>query len=417
MANLNKKQEYIILLGGNILNGGIYNYCKTHNKKLIVVDWSPDAYLKGDLFLCIDVKDSQSIIKALKEINITNVCGSYSSIDLAVPSVNAINKEYGFSYMEKEAISHTMSKSAMTEIWKKNGLLNRYSKVFEKFDDNILNLSRTIKLIFKPNVSSSSRGITIVEKGSEPCSTISAFEKAKSESFDAKVIIEEFVEGREFTCEMLGDNYGNVCVYAISVKYHTLNTSNNKIATKLHYNSDLYSDDIYKNIAIIGRECYKSLGLKSSFGHLEIIMKENGTFSPIEIGARSSGYIASPLVSLASGHDYFADYLNVLKGKKLKDNDYLNGNTSSMYFFYDMPHGTQVINPCCLMDYLPISIKSEYNNRSKVLQEGYKFSDINNDNERVGFEILYGEKHQMSIDIIEKAEREFIKANTNNGIL
>lgn len=413
----NENQEYVILLGGNILNKGIVDYCKIHNKKVVIVDWSHNIHLKGDLFLCIDVKDSSAVIKALKEQGIVSICGAYSSIDLAVPTINSIHKEYGLSFMDNDTISHVMSKSAMTEIWKKNGLLNRFSRVLEEFENNIIELSQNFKLIFKPNVSSSSRGITIIQKGSETSVIISAFNKAKLESYDSKVIIEEFIEGREFTCEMLGDNYGNVCVYAISTKYHTLNTCNNKIATKLHYNSNYYSDDIYNKIADIGKKCYKSLGLKSSFGHLEIILKDEDTFSPIEIGARSSGYIASSLVSLASGHDYFGDYLNVLSGMMLRNNDYLNSNMSSMYFFYDMPHDTQVSNPCCLMDFLPNTIKSIDNNRLKILQKGYKFSDINNDNERVGFEILYGEKSQIDIRIIEKAEQEFIKANTCDGIL
>ena len=142
---------------------------------------------------------------------------------------------------------------------------------------------------------------------------VNEIEKAKNESFDKKVIVEEFVEGREFTCDMLGDADGNVSVYAISVKYHTVNTCNNKIAIKLHYNSDYYPNEVYRKIAETGKKCYKTLGFKSSLGHLEILMKEDGTLSPVEIGARSSGYITNPLVSLASGHDYFGDYLNVIR--------------------------------------------------------------------------------------------------------
>lgn len=410
MAITDKK--IIVILGGNILNSGIVDYCKKQDYSVVVVDWSPNAHLKGDLFLCIDVKDTPAIIKALEENGIHDIYGAYSSIDLAVPSVNAINKHYGKESMDEEALANALPKATMTRIWNEAGILNRYSKIFEDLNDEVFEKVVAMKMIFKPNISSSSRGITIVAKGSNKETVETAFVKAKTESFDKKVIIEEYVEGREFTCDMLGDKYGNVSVYAISVKYHTVNTSNNKIAIKLHYNSDFYPDEVYEKIAETGKKCYRALGFKASLGHLEILMKEDGTLSPVEIGARSSGFITNPLVSLASGQNYFADYLKVINGGSIENKDHINGPHSSMYFFYDMPHNTSVKHPCSLMDFLPEGINSEYSNRSKIMQEGFAFSDINNDNERIGYEIIHGERHLMSIHTIEKAEQKFIHQNT-----
>ena len=93
-------KKIIVILGGNILNSGIVDYCKKQDYNVVVVDWSPNAHLKGDLFPCIDVKDSTSIIAALEENGIHDIYGAYSSIDLAVPSVNAINKHYGKECMD-----------------------------------------------------------------------------------------------------------------------------------------------------------------------------------------------------------------------------------------------------------------------------------------------------------------------------
>lgn len=405
-------KRIVIILGGNILNSGIVDYCKTQNYNVVIVDWSPKAYLKGDLFLCIDVKDTDAIIKALEKNGIHSIYGAYSSIDLAVPSVNAINKHFGLEYMDDEALANALPKATMTRIWDEAGLLNRQSKICGEWNNEIMECSSLMKLILKPNISSSSRGITIVPKNSSKEVIVQAFDKAKAESFDNKVIIEEFIEGREFTCDMLGDKFGNVSVYAISVKYHTVNTSNNKIAIKLHYNSDFYPDSVYEKIAEVGKRCYRALGFKSSLGHLEILMKEDGTLSPVEIGARSSGFITNPLVSLASGQDYLADYLRVINGGQIENVDHINGQHSSMYFFYDMPHRTCVKNPCTLMDFLPEGIVSEYHNRTKILQTGFEFNDITNDNERVGYEIIHGERHLMNIHTIETAEQEFIHRNT-----
>ena len=83
MANMTEK-KIVVILGGNILNSGILDYCRQKDYYVVIVDWSPNAYLKGDLFLCIDVKESKTIIKALEDHGISKIYGAYSSIDLAV---------------------------------------------------------------------------------------------------------------------------------------------------------------------------------------------------------------------------------------------------------------------------------------------------------------------------------------------
>lgn len=406
------KQPVIVILGGNKLNFGIVDYCQQKGYFVVIVDWSPNAALKGDLFLCIDVKEADKIITALCEHGITEILGAYSSIDLAVRSVNAINAHYGLCHMSPSALVHALPKSEMTHIWQEKGLLNRISKAYVDYKSEIKDLNCLSKLIIKPNVSSSSRGITIIEKGSSESMIKEAFNKAQNESFDSCVIVEEFVEGREFTCDMLGDKDGNVSVYAISVKYHTSNTNNNKIAVKLHYNSNIYPDEVYERIAEIGKQCYKALGFKASFGHLEILMKPNGVLSPVEIGARSSGFITNPLVSLASGYDYIGDYFKVLQGASVSGKDYINGSHSSMYFFYDMPHDTTCVHPCSLIDFLPKKIESLYFDRDKVLAKGVQYTNITNDNQRIGYEILTGPRSILTIETVEKAEKQFIERNT-----
>ena len=46
------KKQVVVILGGNKLNRGIVDYCQHKGFFVVVVDWSPNAALKGDLFLC-----------------------------------------------------------------------------------------------------------------------------------------------------------------------------------------------------------------------------------------------------------------------------------------------------------------------------------------------------------------------------
>jgi len=398
-----------VILGGSYLNEGVYDKFKEKKYNVIVIDWNKNPYLKGDIHLQIDIKDSKSVIKKLIEIGVNkdNYKITYTSIDLAVKTLNELNKLFNKKYCPFEAIQNVSAKDKMTSIWKKNKLLNRFSIQIsneENIKDIIKQLEKFKKIIVKPNVSSSSRGITILENF-EYGDILMAFSKAKSYSYDDYVLIEEFVNGNEFTVEMLGDDYGDVCVYGISKKYHTINAGNNKIAVKLHFNS--IDEELQEKIASFGIECYKTLKLKNIFGHLEIIQKEDGSLVPIEIGARSSGFIASHLLDYVSGKNYLEDYENVINGGKVCNGLIKQKDTSSMYFFYDLPFNKVSKNKANLLDFIDNNIKSLYFDRSK-LKPNQKFKMINNDMERYGYEILVGNKKDLTIENINNAEKNFL---------
>ncbi|MEE1340594.1 MAG: ATP-grasp domain-containing protein [Succinivibrionaceae bacterium] len=392
-----------LLLGGNLLNYGIAKKFSDLGYLVYVVDWNENPQIKGDKHYQIDVKDSNKIISTLKQNHeLENVVLAYSSIDLAVQSVAKINQAIGLKTITQEGLNYASSKSMMTNKWEEDGLLNRISKRYVQFELEILSFNSNYKTIIKPDNSASSRGITILEQNSAKDEIIKAFSKAQNEASNGIVVVEEFVEGTEFTAEMIGDIYGNVCVYGISQKEHTENTINNKIAVKLHYNSN--SLNIQNLIADFAIKCYKSLGFSASLGHLELILKNDGSISPVEIGARSSGFIASDLVDIVSGSNFLNDLLKVQRGMPVTNGLHPQTTKSSLYFFYDFPKGCVIKKKFSFIDYLESSIVSRYSNREN-LYVGHKFDNINNDNERVGFEILEGSKSIMTHDYIKNQEK------------
>lgn len=397
--------KIFLLLGGNILNFGIYKKFKDLGYEVFVVDWNENPQIHADRHYKIDVKDANAIIKALKNDKVfKNVDFAYSSIDLAVPSVAAINSAIGLSVLPKDSLKFAVSKSMMTQEWAKNGLLNRISKKYSDFSNEILDFNKERKIIIKPDNSASSRGITIVDESSDIKIIKSAFKKAKDEATNKSVVVEEFIEGVEFTAEMIGDKYGNVCVYAISQKEHTKHTKANKIAIKLHYNA--IANDMQEKIANFAIKCYKALGFSTSLGHLELIVKNDGTMSPVEIGARSSGYIISDLVDIVSGRNFLLDLLETQKGQKLKNGLHPQTNLSSMYYFYDIAPNTPIIKACNLLDFTS-GVKSRAFKRDKLVV-GNKFDFIDSDNARIGFEILEAPKEILTQSYIAQVEQEFL---------
>jgi len=401
-------KKYFVMLGGNMLGRGTCDKLHEFGYNVLIIDWNETPAILGDMHIRLDVKDSKAIIEKLKELKL-NIAGALSFIDLAAPTVNAINKWCGNKTMP-DKFNHVLTKEHMQNCWMANNLFNRISMTDDQFClDDIYELSQRMKLICKPNIAASSRGITICEKGDKKNFIAEAVIKAKDMSYDNKCIIEEYIEGEEFTVDLLGDSYGNVCCYGSSIQYHSENALNNHVTIKHHWNSRKYSDEIWTRIADFGIKCYKAIGLNTMFGHLEIIMKKDGTFIPVEMGARSSGFICSHTVSAASGYDYLHDYVKMLHGEAIVSGHHLNGPTSSMWFGYDFPVGTHSVKESNLEIFLDPRIQVIYNKRIGLVAGqvfGPKINDV--DRDKYGYEILVGPKDVLTIESIEKAEQAFL---------
>lgn len=401
-------KEYAVILGANALNIGIVDSFKTIGFKVIAIDFRENIDLPCDEHIVFDAKDPK-IASFLRQKGVDNIKVVYTSMDNAGLAQRAICKEFGLLYADEEAILNAHHKDRMQKKWQEAGILNRKSFAIENLDiEKIRLLNNKFKIIIKPTNACASRGITILNKNSSTYKLENAFKYAKENSTSGLVNVEEFVAGTEFTVEMLGDNYGNVAVFGISQKYHTENTDNNKIAVKLHYNPSNISRELQEKIAAYGIKCYKTLGLKNTLGHLEVLVKENNIISPVEIGSRSSGFIASHLVNAVSGENYLKKYAEVLNGAQIKNGMIKQLNTSSMYYFYDITADTLAKQTTNIMNFLNPQIKSLYYDRTKLVK-GNEFKKINADTDRFGYEILVSDRDILTIEEVKRAEKEFLK--------
>lgn len=402
--------KYFVLLGENPLLWGQVCHLRELGYKVILVAWNEKPRIEGDLYIQMDIKNSEGIIAELEARGLKGqVYGALSSIDLAAPTVNAINGWCGNKTMP-EKFNKVLSKNDMRDAWMAAGVFNRISKMDDELSfDELYDLSQKMKLICKPDVAASSRGITILDRGQTREALHDALNKAKETSFNGKCLIEEFVEGEEFTVDMLGDAYGNVNCYGSSIQHHSLYALKNHVTVIHHWNSRKYDDETWVRIANFGIECYKALGLHSMFGHLEIIMKEDGSFTPVEMGVRSSGFICSHTVWKASGHDYLGDYVRMLHGEKIEPGNYMNGENASMWFGYDIPSNSYSVEESNITEFLDPRITVLFENHDG-LKVNEHYGDYINDGDRdkFGYAILYGPRDIMTYESVQESNEKFL---------
>lgn len=168
------------------------------------------------------------------------------------------------------------------------------------------------RAILKPSRNSGSRGISTVQPGLPYDEFAILFEKAKSESRDASVMIEQFVDGPEFSIEIIVWN-GTVNVLQVTDK----KTTGAPYFIELgHSQPSLFPTtvlDAVKDAAIKG---VKALRLNDCSAHAEVKYMDGKPYI-MEIGARLGGdFISTDLTHQSTGIDMVAAAINVALGQE-----------------------------------------------------------------------------------------------------
>ncbi len=388
-----------LLLGGNELNSGIANKLTSADDDLFVVDWKSNNTGTGEL-IKLDATDSNLPIE-LKNRGLGAFSSVWTSMDLAVPNLNQIL--INSSLMGFEGGLVPLTKQAMMDTWAKKGLAGREFRVVNQQDYMTWEFqSSDMPQIVKPNIGSGSRGVTICSTTQE---LLTAIPESMTISQDKKVIIEDFIEGTEFTAELLADQFGNIQLLAFSEKHHSRHIVKSKVATALIYGWTSLSAFEVQELIDFTIEAFRAFEPTSTLGHLEVIYsKISRKFTPVEIGFRSSGYIASHLVDISTGIDFMSLTNSIYNGGRVIER-YKDPEKVGVYYFYDLPENRNFN--------LVKSISSYLDNCKSLVRKTNDFSmektwKITGDADRYGFEVLQITDEQFSLDKLLEAETRLI---------
>lgn len=402
---------WIVLLGGNELNAGLPQVARRRGARLLVVDWNDHPPVAGDRHLRIDIKDGDAVIEALGSL-IERTMFAFTSSDAGTETAARIHASKGLLRPSADALVNARQKPRMNAIWQRSGLLGKRFRACRTLEELVLFRDGvTGDVIVKPAGGSSSRGVTVLRREDRGAGALSAAWR-RAREIDGEVLVEDFIRGTEFTVEMLGDGAGHVHVWAISRKYHSAQAGRGRVANKLLYNPPDVSRARQLRLARFARRCFRALGLRACLGHFEMIERPDGRLVPVEIAARSSGFLASHLVDavVGRGRTLLEAYEDVLHGGEVTD-ELSSPCRSAMFFFYDFPPGRGGRSGTNLTQFLPVGIESLACDRSKLVR-GSRFDQIECDYERHGYEILVGDSDVLTIDAVRKAEsahwREFL---------
>lgn len=302
----------IVIIGAGEFQIQLIEKAKELGYETHVFAWEEGAEGKeiSDYFYPISIIEKELILEKCRDINPECVVSIGS--DLAVLTVNYISRKLGLNANPEEVDQIATNKYEMRKAFQKaNVETPKFLKVNQVTEDLYDELkSFEFPLIVKPTDRSGSRGIRKINSLEE---IEEAIHSAVKESFEKYAIIEEYVEGNEYSCETIsyeGEHY----ILAITKKYTT--GSPDFIETAHIQPSDIPEDKKSDIICEI-KKALDALHIKTGASHCEFKLSNNGKVRIIEIGARMGGdCIGSDLVKISTGYDYVKMVIQTAKGEK-----------------------------------------------------------------------------------------------------
>lgn len=305
----------LMVLAAGLLQIPVIKKAKEMGYYVIAVDDDPNApgmALADKAIVPGGLMNEEKMVAIAKEEHIDGVIHPCSEVAMNV--MGRINDELGLCGISKEIATRATNKHMMREAFEKYGAPSPKSILTKDEEDAwylFCNVFET-NAILKPSRNSGSRGIAKVEKDISKEDFVKLYQRALDESRDHQVLIEQFIEGPEFSVEVIVWQ-GVPHVLAVTDK----KTTEAPYFVELGHNQpSIYPEDIQlklKDGAIAG--C-KALGLTYCAAHCELKV-QNGEAYLMEIGARMGGdFISTELTHLSTGVDMVAAAIDVVLGIK-----------------------------------------------------------------------------------------------------
>lgn len=303
----------LMVLAAGLLQIPVIKKAREMGVYVIAVDDDPNApgmALADKAIVPGGLMNEEKLVAIAKEEQIDGVIHPCSEVAMNV--MGRINDELHLSGISKEMAIRATNKYLMREAFEKYGAPSPKSILTKDEEDawQIFCEQFTTNAILKPSRNSGSRGIAKVEKGIAKDGFIELYRRALDESRDHSVLIEQFIEGPEFSVEVIVWQ-GEPHVLAVTDK----KTTEAPYFVELGHNQpSVFHEEIQQKLkdgAIAG---IKALRLTNCAAHCELKVQDGEAYL-MEIGARMGGdFISTELTHLSSGIDMVAATINVVLG-------------------------------------------------------------------------------------------------------
>ena len=302
-----QKPKAVLIFGVGELQRSIIKRAKKMGLYTVGIDPCADATCKDcvDAFEVVSGQDYEAHCAVVEKYGIDAIVTA--ATDKPLVMMARIAEKYGFPFYSVETAKWSTDKFQMKERFELGGVPHAQGRLISKAEEAE---GLVFPVIVKPRDNSGSRGVKLCRSKEElEVSMSEALEVSKLDT----VLVEEFIEGPEYSIESLHhDGKSEVIQFT------------EKKTTEFPYNVELghiqpanISDENKQKIRDIISKIGKALNFENCPSHTELKINERGIFV-IETSPRLGGdYITSTLTPLSTGVNLEDELLKISLGKKI----------------------------------------------------------------------------------------------------
>ena len=302
------KKNYFIIGGGHLQLSYI-EVIKNEGFFAHVFDVDPNCPGSkiADKFHNISIDEKEKILKIAKKykpIAIHSVATEQGNLTSCYVS----EKMSLFSNLYSTAVN-TTDKTKMKYICNNNKISTAAYNEFTNIND-INTKSFNYPVIVKPSDRSAGRGVSLARNKKE---LKIKYLEAQNYSYNNKIIIEEYVEGDQFSLETISLEANHSLVATCKM---TFNGPPNFVEYK-HHLPAIIDEKKKKKLEIFAFQVLDAFKIKYGASHLEVRINEKEEIKLIEIASRMGGW-RDWMIKAATGFDYCKAILNSSLNKPYK---------------------------------------------------------------------------------------------------
>lgn len=386
----------LLVVGASVLQLPAIKKAREMGHSVIVADFNPNAIgiPYTDEFYNVSTIDIDAICKLAKNVQPDGIMTL--ATDLPMRSVAAATTLLNLPGISFETAVKATDKAEMIRAFKEHEVEAPWFYIIDS-EKEMLEIAPAIQFpcIVKPTDNSGSRGVILVCHAAD---FVNACNYSRNHSRGGKIIVEEFMTGREVSVEIIVCN-GKVHVIAVTDK---ITTGEPYFVELGHSQPSMIAPDLLSQISNLAIRAVKAIGIKQGAAHVEIMLTDKGP-KMIELGARLGGdCISTHLVPLSTGVDMVKAVIDLSLGKEPDIN--LKHSKGSAIRYFKSNTGT---------------IKSISGIQEALKMEGIKeiiFTKeagedapcIKSSSDRIGFVISQGDDAVQAVQFCEEAMKTVI---------
>ncbi|MBD5216861.1 MAG: ATP-grasp domain-containing protein [Bacteroidales bacterium] len=291
-------QKTIAIIGASTGQEILYRKAKEMGLHVIGFAWDKGVLTDSmfDEFYEISVKDIDAIVEICKTRKIDGIVTNAS--EFLMPLTSEIAERLGLTCTPAQTIRIIQNKDIVRELTK--GIEGLGQPKYYIYPDKSF---FTYPCVVKPVKGASKKGVSFCNNDEE---FTSAIEYAGN---DSKILVEEYIQGREFSVETLS-YHGKHDIVQITDKQSSGPPHFVELA---HHQPSTISGEYKSKIRECVRRILDKVKFQNGATHIEMKLDEiTGELYLIEINCRGGGdHISDTLVSLSTNCDYIREIINI----------------------------------------------------------------------------------------------------------